>query len=794
MCAFLSTKKHIFWMILVAVLICIAAAVCHLNVSKNKLTAADFVGTWEFYKEVTDTYESDSAIQAMLGQTKHEIVFREDGTGVVTHVYGSESWENPITYTVSRNELLVRSDEKGSKPVEYAYDPEEGTLHALTGRGEGNRWVDYFVRKGTVTYPAVQLTVDQIAGQWKSDGLPVTKGRSPSLSGTLSLDSAGRASLHLYGDEGTEMTANGTYSVDGSLLRFEPEEVSEPLKYHPWYPKDGLYDLGMTSIYPMNETAATASYDPKSDTIRFYQGDFGVLTFYRDNPVVEWVNSFEEKDSPATMFSVPAFPGVTFCWEGENWANGILAKENDQQRTLYTGLPIMNTFFTDVTGDGKPELCSTTLFGYGRIDERIIVYDYANQLSYILCERGQFDYQLYLENGKLLVKKTSYYTKEHIDTGVLMMRDGVPCFRSLKAGDCTPLYRQLSESEVYGEWRVQEERDQDGNAYILPVDHIKSFDFMPDGTVRCQERRIGSAKAGDMAVYRDYAVYDNMVWILEDAATVVKGTYDRENDTLNLMDYTSDTRVDATLVRAKSSFGEGDYLTQAQADAFVRELPVEFVDGSSYGCDLVCFLDGFGECVDVGDAQAAAHASLRFELLEKQSTRIVYNKLLRVGEREFYLGNVKVFARERKLKYFQDRDRNHPSADAALFVPVDPSMIARNRACVERAGVIRAFDADKREVTVSFAEVYEPGNGYPKEVEYETVRDEQLTLRVTEDTFLSLITDFEYLVRPERFFRYLEENRYYLHSGDDYDDWGIGFWIGSVDDETLLYLCEVYEE
>ena len=94
-------KKTVFWLVFTAILACVAAAVCFLTVPKEQRNA-DFVGTWEFCKSVTDTYEEDFAIlQAMMGMKQYEIVFREDGTGAVNLVYDSGAWETPFTYTVS---------------------------------------------------------------------------------------------------------------------------------------------------------------------------------------------------------------------------------------------------------------------------------------------------------------------------------------------------------------------------------------------------------------------------------------------------------------------------------------------------------------------------------------------------------------------------------------------------------------------------------------------------------------------------------------------------------------------
>ena len=88
-------------------------------------------------------------------------------------------------------------------------------------------------------------------------------------------------------------------------------------------------------------------------------------------------------------------------------------------------MPIWNTYFCDLTGDGIPDLCSTYTFGSGIIDSRIIIYDYANGASYELSDRGNFDFVLrYNEaDGYLYVDKTKYNTDELVESGRLVFKD-----------------------------------------------------------------------------------------------------------------------------------------------------------------------------------------------------------------------------------------------------------------------------------------------------------------------------------------------------------------------------------
>ncbi len=113
------------------------------------------------------------------------------------------------------------------------------------------------------------------------------------------------------------------------------------------------------------------------------------------------------------------FPGVTFRWFSEK----LEAVTEKETITLYTGMPIWSVFFYDLNGDGKPELCSSTSFGSGLIDNRFIIYDYALGASYEMSDRGNYDYTLNLQNGKLIVEKRGSMQDELLASGELVCRD-----------------------------------------------------------------------------------------------------------------------------------------------------------------------------------------------------------------------------------------------------------------------------------------------------------------------------------------------------------------------------------
>ncbi|MBR5682362.1 MAG: hypothetical protein IKW96_03640 [Ruminococcus sp.] len=103
---------------------------------------------------------------------------------------------------------------------------------------------------------------------------------------------------------------------------------------------------------------------------------------------------------------ISAFPDVVFSWKGHEYT--ISVEKNGTQITSISGMPVWNAYFTDINGDGSPELCMTVSFGSGIIDEHIIVYDLRNEKEYTLWDRMEYDYILFMENNELFVRKTDY--------------------------------------------------------------------------------------------------------------------------------------------------------------------------------------------------------------------------------------------------------------------------------------------------------------------------------------------------------------------------------------------------
>ena len=122
----------------------------------------------------------------------------------------------------------------------------------------------------------------------------------------------------------------------------------------------------------------------------------------------KWLDYYLDEQMPwgehSLELELPEYPNTVFQWTPYE----IKAVDSVGETTLLNGMPVWNVYLADLTGDGLPEFCATISLGSGMIDERIIVCDYATGNTYDLNDRQYYDYALYLDNGRLMVKQTKY--------------------------------------------------------------------------------------------------------------------------------------------------------------------------------------------------------------------------------------------------------------------------------------------------------------------------------------------------------------------------------------------------
>ena len=627
----LNYKKPAFWIILVAILACIAVAVCFLTMpKKNQPDAAELVGTWELSAVVADDREVSPGYYIDEGTGSETFTLRADGTGFWVWEYinpGISTYTIALTYKVNGNELTFVNTENPSSTLKLVYNSKKETLSMI---GTYKTYVFHRVERDAA---ASDPTPDQLSGIWKTDG--DSFGENRFLYGSLVLDRNGSAKLDLSTGSGPALQKEYTFALnkhyvclstdEGSVyglydpktdtifLPFKhsrslsftrtddpvssvsasPASAAQPLlgiwelvwmestrtdaaveekqeedagsgmpfiatfpeEYELFYSgqkeytmllyENGTGDLLIQSGY--STAYATVHFDTDEQTIDqagldlylhyHFDGDqlildgdgfrVGFKRFDFISPsaafasssaeVLQWLDYYESSsDMPwdgTKEITHDAFPDVRFRWT----AGSVEAIENGKTRTLFAGMPVWSVYFTDLTGDGKPELCSSVSFGSGIVDEHIVVYDYANKQSYVLWDRMQFDFHLYTVDGALYVGKTPYMGDKQVDYGTLELHDGVLSCRWQSDGSYTPLLPELHESELFGEWLVEEEQDANDNViYTRSAELWKEYNFREDGTVVYNETVPVSSdyeKAFGHPVEYTYTVHDGYVHI-----------------------------------------------------------------------------------------------------------------------------------------------------------------------------------------------------------------------------------------------------------------------------------------
>ena len=200
----------------------------------------------------------------------------------------------------------------------------------------------------------------------------------------------------------TETRYTATYLTHGMSVEFDAEN-------------DTWFKIGVNMQNPTNE-----------DIIVYVEVENVEVRIVDEiNSVIEWFDYLETPDEMkwdgSLEINLTEFPDVTFRWSyGE-----MLAVKGSKSTSLYTGMPIWNAYFCDLSGGGLPELCSTISWGSGMIDNRVIIYDYANGASYELSDRGYFDFTLRFNeaDGYLYVDKRKYNTDELVQSGRLVFKD-----------------------------------------------------------------------------------------------------------------------------------------------------------------------------------------------------------------------------------------------------------------------------------------------------------------------------------------------------------------------------------
>ena len=401
----MNYKKPAFWIIILAVIACVIVAVCfltnpmgfqfdeatHTIVSANHFDMRNADDAVAIEMNPAQISELSSRLAGVKNTKKSDeyggftpgyqiSALLEDGTYI--RINGYSLSDNDMVDIEWNEERYVVSDEEFQDylsricvggDVSSADNAVAGKTYLYEGEGFMGNFTITLYNDGTFTYYEGMASSYIGIGSWEQNG------------DSIILTDDGHSGYGLVNH----------FRCDGNDLVFV-EQDSNNFVYVKVKDGERFHSTG-EAFKPNDTTAAVTKW----------------FDYLETPDEMKWDGSLE--------ISLTEFPDVTFRWTyGE-----MLAVKGSKSTSLYTGMPIWNAYFCDLTGDGLPELCSSISWGSGMIDNRVIIYDYANGVSYELSDRGYFDFTLRQDHqdGRLYVDKTKYHTDELVETGRLVFKN-----------------------------------------------------------------------------------------------------------------------------------------------------------------------------------------------------------------------------------------------------------------------------------------------------------------------------------------------------------------------------------
>lgn len=455
--AVMHYKKPAFWIVVIALIACIIAALCFLTSPKEP----------SVYDVLTqDGYE-------VLGQEQVELALTVPKSALTDDCYTSEGhtfadgqvvvWQDDVTTIYLHNvmpsnesdELLYmtfdcsyRLSNYGSfvTPLQATQDSSvspqillrskllrDGTAIYpdavdLRGYGSGAKFT-FYVSKEACMAAQDTLMIDVICNQvqYTKEGYETSGGQfSP-------------AGLYLYEGDGFGGDFTISLRADGSFTYYEGH-LSSYIGAGKWSVSGDILTLedetGITRVNRFRMEGNDLIFQAKGSTNFIYVEVADGAVFSKNSqipvPAATATKWFDYTTAPSEMdwdgeltITHTAFPDVTFRYTPAK----ITAQQAGAEAPvpLITGMPIWSAYFCDLNGDGLPELCATLSMGSGVIDTRIVVCDYANGRTYELEDRMKFDYALRFDpdSALLYVDRTPYEGREPDQSGLLMLEDSV---------------------------------------------------------------------------------------------------------------------------------------------------------------------------------------------------------------------------------------------------------------------------------------------------------------------------------------------------------------------------------
>jgi len=404
-------KKPAFWVVLVAVIACIVLAVCLLT---NPETKQD-LSFLNYENLVSVAAQSDTHPASKSDDQSRYII---DGPQLAK-LLDTSKWiaQTGITRNIQRD-----TDKNSKSSIQITlngtylkvFDTDTANIYdPTTGKDRYYRMADGDYEKllAMLSLDSEGTADDAVAGKtylYENEG----------IGGSFTITLYDDGTFTYYEGMASSYIGVGSWEQDGNSITMTDDG-------HGGYGLVNHFKLDGDDLVFVDKDSANFVYVKVQDGEKFNCTGEAFKQNDTTAIVTKWFDYLEAPDEMkwdgSIGINLPEFPDVTFRWSyGE-----IVAVKGNKTTSLYTGMPIWNTYFCDLSGDGLPELCSTISWGSGMIDNRVIIYDYANGVSYSLEDRGFSDYTLRQDesDGQLYVDKTAHVGGGLLSTGRLVFED-----------------------------------------------------------------------------------------------------------------------------------------------------------------------------------------------------------------------------------------------------------------------------------------------------------------------------------------------------------------------------------
>ncbi len=193
-------------------------------------------------------------------------------------------------------------------------------------------------------------------------------------------------------------------TADQWLIIYQNHLAKE--KYNEMAAEEGNQPAGTASEWK-NTSLLSDSYNPKTPMPR----------------ALVWINYFynrEKNPDGSLIMELPEFPGITIYADSQE----IRADFSGGTQTLISSSTIWTTYLADLNNDTYPELCATVSTEETSSDLGIVVYDIKNKYTYELRDSERYSYTLFGDYDSMFVRKIDRTGAEPDFIGRLVMDAG----------------------------------------------------------------------------------------------------------------------------------------------------------------------------------------------------------------------------------------------------------------------------------------------------------------------------------------------------------------------------------